>query len=73
MNLTPIEEIKHDNMVEFIAYGFYSKDLDSLTDEERGEIDEFMSNVCRAFKQKAFEPGGYRKLFLGRSSGVLTC
>lgn len=67
MNLTPIEEIKHDNMVEFIAYGFYSKDLDSLTDEERGEIDEFMSKVCRAFKQKAFEPGGYRKLFLGRS------
>ncbi len=70
MDLTSIEEIKHDNMVEFIAYGFYSKDLDSLTGEEREEIDEFMGRVCQAFKQKSFKPGGYRRHSLGQIWGV---
>jgi hypothetical protein len=64
MDSTSIEDIKHDNMVEFIAYGFYSKELEAVTDAEREEIDSFMGRVCQAFKQKAFEPGGCRKHFL---------
>lgn len=57
LNLTKIDDIKHENMVEFIAYGFYSKRLDMLTDEERVEIEEFLQRVVKAFKQKGFVPG----------------
>ena len=62
MDTTSIDDIKHDNMVEFIAYGFYSKELEALTVEEREEIDTFLDRVCAAFGRKAFEPGGYRRI-----------
>lgn len=57
MDTTAVDEIKHDNMIEFIAYGFYSKRVDALTEEERKEIEVFMKRVYKAFGQKPFKPG----------------
>jgi len=57
MHTVKAADIKRDNMVEFIAYGFYSKRLDALTDEERREISEFMDRVARTFQVNEFAPG----------------
>ena len=46
---TPSNEIYRDNMVEFIAYGFYSKSPSQLSDAERCQIDQFLTDTTDVF------------------------
>jgi pimeloyl-ACP methyl ester carboxylesterase len=51
-----LEDIKHGNMVEFIAYGFYCKRADELSKQEEGEIEKFLAKVQKTFRRE-FPPG----------------
>ena len=46
---TPSNEIYRDNMVEFIAYGFYSKRPSQLSDVEQCQIDQFLTDTTNVF------------------------
>jgi pimeloyl-ACP methyl ester carboxylesterase len=44
-----ISDIHDENMVEFIAYGFYSKNAEELTASEKARIKSFLRDTCDTY------------------------
>lgn len=42
-------EIHQGNMIEFIAYGFYSKRVEELTSSEKAQIESFLTDTCDTY------------------------
>lgn len=42
-------DIRKGNMIEFIAYGFYCKKMEALTEEEHEQIEEFLVNTAKCW------------------------
>lgn len=52
-----VSQIYRGNMVEFIAYGFYSKKMEHLSTQERKQIEAFLSKTSEDYG--VFFPEGY--------------